>query len=314
MIVLIRTLPVILTSLNMKLLFKGLAVAFTITALCLTSSDVYGQNDVVVMANGDIKQGKVTAMEESTVKFKHAGEDLEYSLKKAEISKIQFASGRVQEFGGTAQAAVAPAAAAAPTAASVPAVTTTAAERKGKLAVVPIDVITNDPGLNPETMGVQIQHEAVNSFRSHSRGISVQDPRTTSSILLKHNIGPGELAAMAPGEVAMMLGVEFIAYGVVNIQNEGTMTTGSAVTTYKDKDDRSYSSGESHKRSKGTEVSSGSSSTTVNYDCKVELSIYNEQGNNVYSDSRDAFGLSLDSYNNGLNYMIRRTPFGDKHK
>ncbi len=293
----------------MKLLYQCLAVAFIITVLGLSPTEVYSQNDLVVMANGDIKQGKVTAMEENAVKFVYAGEELEYSLKKSEISKIQFASGRVQEFGGAATAAASPAAAA-----SAPVATATAAERKGKLAVVPIDVISNDPGINPETMGTQIQHEAVNSFRSHSRGISVQDPRTTTAILLKHNIDQGQLAAMAPGEVAVMLGVEYVAYGVVNIQNEGTMTKGSAVTTYKDKDDRSSSSGESHKQSKGTEVSTVSSSTTVDYDCKVELSIYNDQGSNVYSNSRDAFGLSQDSYNNGLNYMIRRTPFGDKHK
>ncbi|GJM28159.1 MAG: hypothetical protein DHS20C17_07940 [Cyclobacteriaceae bacterium] len=294
-----------------SLLLKSLAAAFTLAAICLSAPDIFAQNDVVVMANGDIKQGKVTAMEDNAVKFVHSGEELEYSLKKSEISKIQFASGRVQEFGGVAQASVS--ASAAPVA-TAPVATSTAEERKGKLAVVPIDVISNDPGINAETMGTQIQHEAVNSFRSHSRGISVQDPRTTTSILLKNNIDQGQLAAMAPGEVATILGVEYVAYGVVNIQNEGTMTTGSAVTTYKDKEDKSYSSDERHTRNKGTEVSSGSSSTTVNYDCKVELSIYNDQGSNVYSDSRDAFGLSQDSYNNGLNYMIRRTPFGDKHK
>lgn len=303
----------------MKLFFiKSLAAAFTLAAMCISTPEICAQgNDVVVMANGDIKQGKVTGMEDDAVKFVYAGEELEYSFNKTEISKIQFASGRVQEFEGSQQAtastAPATAAVAAP-AAATPASTSTAAERKGKLAVVPVDVISNDPGINAETMGTQIQHEAVNSFRDHSRGVTIQDPRTTSSILLKNSIDQGQLAAMAPGEVAVILGVEYVAYGVVNIQNEGTVTSGSAVTTYKDKEDKSYSSDERHTRSKGSEVSSGSSSTTVNYDCKVELSIYNDQGSNVYSDSRDAFGLSQDSYNNGLNYMIRRTPFGDKQK
>lgn len=297
-----------------SLVYKSLAAVFTLAALWISAPEVCAQgNDVVVMANGDIKQGKVTAMEDNTVKFVHAGEELEYSLKKSEISKIQFASGRVQEFGGTATAAASAAPAAAPAAASAPVATSTAAERKGKLAVIPVEVISNDPGINPETMGTQIQHEMVNSFKKHSRGVSVQDPRTTGSILMKNNIGHGELAAMAPGEVATLLGVEYVAYSVVNIENKGAMTSGSSVTTYKDKDDRSYSSGESHKRSKGSEVSSGSTTTTINYDCKAELSIYNDQGSNVYSDSRDAFGLSQDSYNNGLNYMIRRTPFGDKN-
>jgi hypothetical protein len=254
------------------------------------------------MVDGEIKQGKVTAMEESAVKFIHTGEDLEYSFKKTEISKIQFGSGRVQTFNDSAQSA------------PVPAATTSPEERKGKLAVVPVEVITNDPSINAETMGTQIQHEAVNSFKQHSPGMSIQDPRTTSSILSSSNIDQGQLTAMAPGDVAVMLGVEFVAYGVVNIENKGTMTTGSGVTTYQEKESNARSTDRKDTRVKASEVTSASSSTTVEYDCKVELSIYNDQGNNVFSESRDAFGWTLDSYNNGLNYMIRRTPFGDKHK
>ncbi len=298
----------------MKSIFEPNNLALgTLAVLFLLNLSLFAQNDVVVMTNGDIKQGKVTAMEENAVKFVHSGEELEYTLKKTDISKIQFASGRTQSFNDASVTASAAPASTAP-AAAVPAATTTAAERKGKLAVLPVEVISNDPGINPETMGTQIQHEAVNSFKQHSRGVMVQDPRTTSSLLLKNNIDHGQLAAMAPGEVATILGVEYVAYGVVNIENKGSMTTGSGVTTYKEKEDKANIDDKRRTSTKATEFSSGSSSTTIEYDCKVELSVYNDQGSNVYSDSRDAFGMSQDSYNNGLNYMIRRTPFGDKHK
>jgi hypothetical protein len=273
-----------------------------IVAMFFIASDLYSQVDVVIMVDGEIKQGKVTAMEESAVKFIHTGEDLEYSFKKTEISKIQFASGRVQTFNDSAQSAPAPAA------------TTSPEERKGKLAVAPVEVITNDPSINPETMGTQIQHEAVNSFKQHSPGMSIQDPRTTSSILSSSNIDQSQLTSMAPSEVAVILGVEFVAYGVVNIENKGTTTTGSGVTTYQEKESNTRSTDRKDTRVKASEVTSASSTTTIEYDCKVELSIYNDQGNNVFFESRDAFGWTLDSYNNGLNYMIRRTPFGDKHK
>jgi hypothetical protein len=179
-----------------------------LTAFFLLNPGLYGQNDVVIMANGDIKQGKVTSMEDASVKFVHAGEDLEYTLDKSDISKIQFASGREQTF-DEASATVSTAPATPAASSSGPATTSTAAERKGgKLAMLPVEVISNDPGINPETMGTQIQHEAVNSFKDHSREVTVQDPRTTSSILLKNNIDHGQLAAMAPGEVAEILGVE----------------------------------------------------------------------------------------------------------
>ena len=298
-----------LTANLMKPLCLFNPTAFIIlTTLFLLNTGLIAQNDVVVMANGDIKQGKVTAMEDENIKFVYAGEDLEYTLKKAEISKIQFASGREQTFeGAEAIASGAPAGSGAVG-------TSTPTERKGKLAVLPVEVVTNDPGINPETMGTQIQHEAVNSFKDHSPGITVQDPRTTTSILLQNNLDPAQLALVAPGDVAAILGVEYVAYSVVNIENKGAMTTGSNVTTYKEKESNTRSDDRKDNRVKGSEVTTASSSTTIEYDCKVELSIYNDQGTSVFSESRDAFGLSQDSYNNGLNYMIRRTPFGDKHK
>ena len=285
---------------------------FIFTALLFTSTHLFGQgNDVVVMSSGDIKQGKVTAIEDGAVKFKYIGEDLEYTLKTSEISKIQFASGRVQTF---SEASVPTASPATATATSAPAPTTTAAERKGKLAVLPFTIISNDPGIEAESTGKHAQSECINSFKHHTHGVVIQDSRTTNSILAKNNIDHNQLEAMSPGEMAVLLGVEFVAYGEVSITNEGTISSGSSYTSYKDKENKTKVDDQRQTKTKGSEFSSGSSSTTINYDSVVGLSIYNDQGNSVYSDQRDAFGIGLESYNNGINYMVKRTPFGDKRK
>ncbi|MGN6419734.1 MAG: hypothetical protein ACTHMC_19685, partial [Pseudobacter sp.] len=57
-----------------------------------------GKNDVVLKITGDELTGKVQAINDSAIVFSYAGESLTYSIKKAEILKITYASGRIEVF------------------------------------------------------------------------------------------------------------------------------------------------------------------------------------------------------------------------
>ena len=54
--------------------------------------------DKILMTSGEIKEGHVTAIDDETVQFVHLNETLLYTLKKIKISKIEFASGRIEVY------------------------------------------------------------------------------------------------------------------------------------------------------------------------------------------------------------------------
>ena len=283
----------------MKLLNSTLIFLLFILSFVTPSLFAQEKNDVIFMLNGETKEGKVTGIHESTIDFVYSGEDLKYELKKSDILKIIFSSGRTQII---SQA----------TTPTTNASTTTAAERKNKLAVLPFTMVSNDQGLMSEAMSGQIQHAAINSFKKNTRQIMVQDPMTTNAILLKNNLDPNSIKTMMPQKVAEILGVEFVVYGTANISFEGTRSYGTSSTTYQDKNKKDKN--KEDEKSSGKEFTSNSSSTTSNYDTSIELNIFSDAGSNLYSVSRNAFGSSLDTYDGTLNYLIKRCPWGSKNK
>jgi len=113
--------------------------------------------------------------------------------------------------------------------------------------------------------------------------------------------------------LAGILGVEYVIYGTVNITNKGASTYGSAGTTYKEKENNTYNSNKSSTNTKGSAFSSSNSTTTINYDTTVDFRMFNDRGDNLYSQSRHVFGTLVDAYKDGISYMVKRTPFGSKY-
>ncbi len=273
-----------------------------IMVMSVFSQSVFGQSeeDVITKMDGEEMRGKVTKMGTESVTFVYSGEDLEYEVAKTNIHKIVFASGRTQVINEMA----------APAAAQPATPVVSAADRKGKIAVLPFEFATNDPSLQGESFETRVQIDCARSLRENTSGLQVQDPRETNAILAQNNMDAQQLAAMTPADVAAVLGVEFVTYGTLKVDNEGAQTYGSSVTTYKDKEERERSK----KSEKSTEVSSGSSTTVINYDVRVGINIYSDQGTSIFSDSREPFGSGTETYSAALDYMIKRGPHGSKHK
>lgn len=277
---------------------KSLSIILCTLIMLFTGSLVNAQEtlDKVYMLDGKVNEGTVKAIEDNSITFVYTGESLEYSLEKSKINKIVFGSGRTQVINEAA--------------APVSAATVASANSRNKLAVIPYTMISNESSLTTDAMAEEVQHTTINSFMDNTRGVTVLDPMTTNALLLKNNLNANTIKAKLPQEVAKLLGVEFVVYGTANINYEGSMTFGSSSTTYKDKDKRDRRDRE---RS-GKEFTSTSTSTTDNYDTTIELAIYNDQGRTVHSVKRNGFGNSLDKYQATINYLVKRTPWGDKHK
>jgi hypothetical protein len=163
-------------------------------------------------------------------------------------------------------------------------------------------------------MSKQLQANCADSFRQHTSNIIVQDPLTTNRLLAKNNIDMNDAATVDPQELAVVLGVEYVVFGTVDVMNEGTISTGSAATTYKDKEKQNRDKNSKDTKASGTAVTSNSAITKTNYDTRVALNIYTDQGSTFYAKSRNAFGNGMDSYSGTLDYLIKRTPFGTKSR
>lgn len=282
-----------------------LSLMLLLSGAMATQGFAQSKTDVVIMLNGERKEGKVLEIQSNTVQFKHTGEDLKYELPKADIGKIQFATGRVELINEAPQAA-------ASGSSSSPQSAQNAANRKNKVAVLPFGFISNEPGLRSDQMGKQLQANAASSLRKNTSNIIVQDPLTTNRLLAQNNIDINDAAALDPQALAVVLGVEYVVLGTVDLINKGTISTGSSSTVYKDKAQQSRDKNSRDTKASGTATTGNSAITSSNYDTRVTLNIYTDQGSTYYSKSRNAFGNRADSYSNTMDYLIKRTPFGTK--
>lgn len=254
------------------------------------------KEDVLVMLNGDKKKGKVVAVSDNTIKFVYSGESLEYEFKKADINQIEFASGRIEIVNQNKPAA----------SNESQKSLTTSTDTKNKMAVLPFQIVSNDPTLTTEAMQHEIQANCATTLRSEAHTMQVQDPRTTNTILARNDIKAADIDQLSPEEAARLLDVEYVVFGTYDIQNKGTMTTGSGSSTYKGQ--------KKDNKEKGTEYSSQNSYTTTTYATKVELTLYNDSGEDVFSETRTPLLKSLDSYSSAIKYIAKRMPFGSKAK
>lgn len=252
------------------------------------SHSTYSQDktDVIVMLDGEEKKGQVIAINENDISFIYSNETLKYEIKKSEINKIIFSSGRTQEFSKKTKEIL------------------NASDRKGKMAVMPFLIITNMDTVDKDAFGKQIQSDCSNIIKQESPMIDVLDVRIINATLAKNNITVNELQNMLPSELATLLGVEHVVLGSYEIENTGTRTSGSSVSTYKTKKDDN--------RRKGTEINSGNSTTTDTFNSKISIDIYNDQGSSIYSATRKPFAAGLDKYHSTISYLIKRAPFGSK--
>ncbi|MHA4811426.1 hypothetical protein ACX0G9_25220 [Flavitalea flava] len=255
--------------------------------------------DVIIMLSGEKKTGKVLSINDTSIKFSYAGESLEYELKKEQITRIEFGSGRVEVINSPN---------AGPVVNDKPAATTAPSpeQHNNKVAVLPFEIMSNDPSLSVESLSKQVQVTCVNALRSTGPLQTIQDPNVTNALLAKSKLGVGDLATKTPKEWAEFLGVEYVIMGSYSIQNKGTVSSNSGYSSRdtKKSDDKEKKSTYSY--------NGGTSYTSASYDTRVTLNIYNLDGNSIYSNTREpAFG-SIDSYEPALKYMIKRTPLGKK--
>lgn len=265
----------------------------------LTSfSQTEKKHDVVVKLNGDQLNGDVLEVSDSSIRFTYTGEKLVYTIKKAEIQKIMFASGRVETIN-------APSAAPAANAQTATADPKNDEGRHNKVAILPFSFIQDGQPAAQEVSD-EIQNELFAMLGKHSGVYTVLSPRATNVKLNKAGITKANILNYTMAEICQVVGAEYVIDGMIT-QNRTTQTS-YGNTTYNDKTKQKDNSDD-----KKTSGSASSSSTSVqNYQTTMDMKIYNDKSDIIYNQNRKAFWNTGDAYKNTMEYLVKRCPLYSK--
>jgi TolB-like protein len=259
--------------------------------------------DIILKTNGDELTGLVKEINDDDVKFVHKGETLVYTIKKSDIFRISFASGRIEVITKPSQATETKAEQKTETE-TVKSVTSSSntVDHRNKVAVLPFTFIRDNQSMGDD-MAYKVQDEVYSYLKKNSSTYTIIDPRTTNALLLKAGVTRDKMMGFTMDELCNILGVEYVVEGTIK-QNKGVETSVTS-EDYKTKDDKKSSD----KKVSGTTTTT----TTQPYKTNVTLNVYNDKGANIYSQNRTGIFASSDgSYDNTLDYLLKRSPFYSK--
>lgn len=272
------------------------------TTLLIAQTDA--KTDVILKLNGEELAGKVMEITDDEVKFTYKGESLMYKIKKSDILKITYGSGRIEMY--TKPPLPSEAGSAAPAKSmSGPGL----ADHHNKVAILPYAFLKDGENASDD-ISFKVQSETFAFLSKHAGVMSIVDPRTSNALLIKAGINKETIKGYTMEDLCNILGVEYVIDGIVAVNkgNQTNYSSGNSNTTF------SSSNNNKNNQYKSKEKSSGSAITTStqNYETSLTLSIYNDKGTSVYSQERRSFWNTQDAYKPTLEYLLKRCPLYSK--
>lgn len=280
----------------------------TILFLFISSLSFAQQNDkadVIVKLNGEEIKVKVTEITDTEVKFNYIGETVVYSLKKSEISKITFASGRTEVFSKPPSNDPVPLGAPAPEPNAPPA--GSPGENRNKVAILPFAFIQDGQKAVNE-ISEKVQNEVYAYMTKHSGGIyNYVEPRTVNALLIKAGVTSETVKGFTMDELCRILGVEYIIDGIVTVNPRNQTSYGSTNYNTNTKNNNKTSTPTNMKTTGSTY-----STTTQNYETTMLLNVFNDKGSSLFSQEKKSAWSTKDSYRSTMEYLLKRTPLYSK--
>ncbi|MBC9797504.1 hypothetical protein [Sinomicrobium weinanense] len=244
--------------------------------------------DLLLMNNGEQRSGKVTEISDDEIKFAYTNEALIYTIKKADISKITFASGRIEFFN--------------PDKTDTSGDNAQPADFHNKLAILPFAYIADQKDGSTQ-MPLKIQQECFSILNKKANNLQIQDIQTTNALLAKAGVNNNNIQGYTMGEICQILKVEYVIQGMITTNETSVVssTTASGNSVVK----------ESNKKNViGKILNTTTSSTTSekNYDTTVNMNIYDHNGQHLFGQEHNSFWPGIDAYRITLNYLLKRTP------
>jgi hypothetical protein len=264
--------------------------------------------DIIFKLSGEEVKARVTEITDTEVKFSYIGETLVYSLKKSEIFKINFGSGRTEVYTkptAPVESSPAPTAAPAPQAAAETNTVSTE-ESRNKIAILPFSFI-KDGQRTAHELSEKVQGEVFAYMNKHAGIYTYQEPRTTNALLIKAGVTDESIKGFTMDEICRILGVEYVMEGIVtvNVRNQTNYGSNNYNTTTKNNNKTSTST---DKKTTGSTYST----SQVNYETTLLLNIFNNKGSSTFSQEKKSVWSTQDSYKSALEYLLKRTPVYSK--
>lgn len=267
-----------------------------ISGQVLAQQDV--KPDIIVKLNGEELKGKVVEVTDTEVKFTYVGETAVYTLKKTDLLKITYSSGRLESFSQSSNTNE-------PKTQSPP-TNSNSSDTHNKVAILPFAFI-KDGNAAVDVLSEKVQAECYSYLTKYAPLYTLVDPRTTNAILIKAGINKENIKGYTMDELCKTLGVEYIIDGIVSV-NRSTQTNYQSNNGTVKTNNNSKTNTNNNK----TYNSSGYSTNTQNYETSINLSIYNDKGNSVFSQERKSFFTTQDAYKSALEYLLKRCPLHSK--
>jgi hypothetical protein len=247
------------------------------------------KGDKIILLNGQVKEGQITAIRDEDVWFMHRGESVNSKFKKSNIYKLEFGSGRTELLN---EPITRPA-------------EMMANYREKTVAVLPIFYIGEGTGNRTDGTKYKLQQEVYGYLRKEARELKLQDPYETNALLLKNGVEEDTFCKYTSAELARMLGVEYIITGNITQEQDNSSTfsnTGSNENT-------KVETGKNRQIDIKDEGQSGNyRATNIEIKASVGLSVYNIRGENIFNQSRESEFTTVDAYKNSLRFLLKRTP------
>lgn len=254
-------------------------------------------NDVILKVNGDELKGKVTEIGDSEIKFIYTGETLVYSIKKTDILKITYASGRVETYNKPALPSTEQD--------SQKQAEKSTVDHHNRVAILPFGFISDNQSA-AEDMKYKVQAECYTYLTKHAGELTILDPRTTNALLIKAGATADKMMGFTMDELCAILGVEYIIDGTItaNKADQHSYESGS----YKATGDNNNKDGKSDAKISG----SSSSTTTQSFKTSISMNIYTDANKNIFSQDHDSFWSTADAYKITLQYLLKKSPLYTK--
>ncbi len=260
----------------------------------------FSQNDIILKIDGEEMVGTVTAINTEDVGFTYKNETIPYTVLQKEIVKISFSSGRIQFFNKPSSSST----------------KGNLENHHNKVAVLPFDYI-KDQDSGADVMTEKIQRETYGIFKGKSTELQYQDVLTTNNLLAKAGYGYDNKNGFTMGEICDILGVEYVIQGTVSVEKTGVSSYSSTNVQTKNKTTESSSAPKPKSNiigdiwsaaSKGSASANTYSSTSQDYSTSINMNIYNDKGDNIFSQDHDSFWWGEDAYKTTLNFLAKKSP------
>lgn len=283
-----------MTAQNRNYMNRNLSMIFFFVGLMIC----WSQDDIILKTSGEEMVGQVTAINANDLNFTYKNESIPYTIAQNDIVKITFSSGRIQFFNKPSDL---------PSKGSLE-------DHHNKVAVLPFNYI-KDQDAGADVMTEKIQRETYSIFKGKAAELKYQDVLTTNNLLAKAGYGTDNKNGFTMGEICDILGVEYVIQGTVSVEKTDVSSYSSTDVKTKSKTSESTSKSKENiigdiwsAASKGSASANTYSTTSQDYSTSINMNIYNDKGDNIFSQDHDSFWWGENAYKVTLNFLAKKSP------